>query len=65
MNNKSLAAVDFTCDVLDNYIKFYVSFVVTKNTNVEFVNGPQLDPNYWWTFVIDRVHMLEFKQQHY
>ena len=49
--NEPLASAGFTPAGLTKYIQLYASAVAANNDNVEFVVGPQLDPNNWDTFV--------------
>ena len=43
-------AARFTPLVMAEYIKLYDAFVRAKDASVEFVNGPQFDPNDWVVF---------------
>ena len=45
MNELPHTAIAFTPQVMVDYIELYDAFVIANVSSIEFVNGPQFDPN--------------------
>ena len=57
-------AAAFTQQILLEYIKLYAAYVKAKVESIEFVNGPQLDPDTWVDFETGTVECLASIQGH-
>ena len=64
MNELPHTATAFTPHVLVEYIELYAAYVKAKVASVEFVNGPQFDPNDWVVFKTGTIECLSVTQSH-
>ena len=64
MNELPHTAVAFTPQVMGDYIELYDAFVKAKVSSIEFVNGPQFDPNDWVVFETGTEECLSMIQSH-
>ena len=64
MNELPHTAVAFTQQVMVDYIELYDAFVKAKVSSIEFVNGPQFDPNDWVVFETGTEECLSVIQSH-
>ena len=62
--SKVPTAADFTTQVLAEYIELYDAYVKAKVASVEFVNGPQFDPENWVVFETGTEECLSDIQSH-
>ena len=64
MNELPHTAAGFTPEILVEYIELYAAYVKEKVASVEFVNGPQFDPNDWVVFETGTEECLSVIQSH-
>ena len=64
MNEIPHTAASFTPQILFEYIKLYAAYVKAKVESVEFVYGPQFDPDIWIDFITGTVECLASIQGH-
>ena len=64
MNEISHTATAFTPQILLEYTELYAAYVKAKVKSVEFVNGPQFDPDTWVDFETGTVECLSSIQGH-
>ena len=64
MNEIPHTAAAFTPQIMLEYIKLYAAYVKAKVESVEFVNGPQFDPDHWVEFEIRTEECLASIQDH-
>ena len=64
MNELPHTAAGFTPQVMAEYIELYDAFVRAKDASVEFVNGPQFNPDEWVVFETGTEECLSVIQSH-
>ena len=64
MNEIPHTAAAFTPQILLEYIELYAAYVKAKVESVEFVNGPQFDPDTWVDFETGTGECLSVIQGH-
>ena len=64
MNEIPHTAAAFTPQILLEYIELYAAYVKAKVESIEFVNGPQFDPDIWVDSEIGTVECLCAIQGH-